>query len=286
MGKTLEELFKTKTLDNGQTAEQKYDIRDSKELPISPGIGALGVPFKAASILRRNLSAKTKETFIEEEATGLRIITTTSAPIIYGTDLIRLSKKSTNLVEKMKDSVNSNNPTDNGIVGNFIKKAESWGLQQASKLGIAFPSSTIPTTVALNPDFKAGKEPNTMVTLAKIKNDSKGTLVGQFLAKNVKGTPKQIGNAVLGAGIDLLKSTVKKKLFGSPKQGAQNLAKKGDSEVQYDSSTSYSSTINPNDEDYFKRNDLSSILVAKETKELGGGSEVQNRVNQLSLIHI
>jgi hypothetical protein len=250
-------------------------------LPIGPGIGALGVPFKAASILRRNLSARTKESFIEEEATGLRIITTTSAPIIYGTDLIRLSKKSTNLVEKMKDSVNSNNPTDNGIVGNFIKKAESWGLKQASKLGIAFPSTTIPTTIVLNPEFKAGKEPNTMVTLAKIKNDSKGTLVGQFLAKNVKGTPKQIGNAVLGAGIDLLKSTVKKKLFGSPKQGAQNLAKKGDNEVQYDSSTFYSSTINPNDEDYFKRNDLSSILVAKDTKEAGGGIDVKTKVNEL-----
>jgi len=281
MGKTIEELFKTKVLDDGQTAEKKYDIRDSKDLPISPGVNALGLPFKAAMALRRNLSAKTKETFLEEEVTGLRVINSLAAPITYGTDLIRLTKKSTKLVEAMKDGVNSNNPTDKGIVGNFIQKAENFGLKIAGKLGIAFPETTIPTRVSLNANFIAGKEPDTMVTLAKIKGDSKGTLVGQFLAKNAKGTPKQIGNQLLGAGIDFLKGEVKKKLFGAPKQGAQNLAKKGEAEVQYDSSANYSNTVNPTDEDYFKRNDLSSILVAKETKELGGGTDVANRVNEL-----
>jgi hypothetical protein len=281
MGKTLEELFKTKVLDSGQTAEKKYDIRNSKDLPISPGVNALGLPFKAAMVARRNLSSKTKETFLEEEVTGLRVINTLSAPVTYGTDLIRLTKKSTKLVDAMKDGVNSNNPTDRGIVGNFIKKAENFGLKIAGKLGIAFPETTIPTRVSLNANFIAGREPDTMVTLAKIKNDSKGTLVGQFLAKNAKGTPKQIGNQLLGAGINFLKGEVKKKLFGAPKQGAQNLAKKGEAEVQYDSSGKYSDTVNPTDEDYFKRNDLSSILVAKDTKEAAGNTDITKRVNEL-----
>jgi hypothetical protein len=281
MGKTLEELFKSKLLDSGKTAKETYEIRNSKDLPISPGNGLYGLPFKAATAIRQKVSAAQSETFLEEEVSGLRVLNTLSAPITYGTDIIRLSKKTTKILDAMKDGANPNNSTDAGIVGNFINKAEKWGLQQASKLGISFPETTIPTRVSINPTFKAGKEPDTMITLAKIKGDSAGTLVGQFLAKNVKGTPNQIANAAVGAGIDLLKGYVKKKLFGAPKQGAQNLAKKGEAEVQYDSSAKYSNTVSPNDADYFKRNDLSSILVAKETKELGGGSAVINKVNEL-----
>jgi hypothetical protein len=202
-------------------------------------------------------------------------------PLVYGTDIFRFQKKSTRLVEIMKDSVNSNNPQDAGIVGNFLKKAENFGLNVASKLGIAFPESTIPTKISLNADFKAGQEPDTMITLAKIKNDSKGNLVGQVLKNSARGTPKQIGNQLLGAGINLLKGEIKKKLFGAPKQGAQNLAGKSEQEVQYDSSGKYSDTVNPIDEDYFKRNDLSSVLVAQETKALGGGSSVNKRIDEL-----
>lgn len=282
MGKTIEELFKTKVLADGKTAEQKYDIRNSKDLPISANTTVLLEPsFKAATAIRQKISTTKGETRLEEETSGLRILNTLSAPLVYGTDLFRLQKKSTRLVEIMKDSVNSNNPQDAGIVGNFLKKAENFGLNVASKLGIAFPESTIPTKISLNADFKAGKEPDTMITLAKIKGDSKGNLVGQVLKNSAKGTPKQIGNQLLGAGIDLLKGEIKKKLFGAPKQGAQNLAGKSATEVQYDSSGKYSDTISPNDEDYFKRNDLSSVLVAQETKALGGGPAVNKKIDEL-----
>ena len=282
MGKTIEELFKNKVLNDGVTAEQKYDIRNSKELPISANTTVLLEPsFRAATAIRRKISITKGETRLEEETSGLRIINTLSAPLVYGTDIFRFQKKSTRLVEIMKDSVNTNNSQDAGIVGNFLKKAENFGLNIASKLGIAFPESTIPTKISLNSDFKAGKEPDTMITLAKIKGDSKGNLVGQLLKNNAKGTPKQIGNQILGAGINLLKGEIKKVLFGAPKTGAQNLAGKSTTEVQYDSTARYSDTISPDDEDYFKRNDLSSILVAKETKQLGGGSAVINKVNEL-----
>lgn len=282
MGKTIEELFKTKVLAGGKTAEQKYDIRNSKSLPISANTTVLLEPsFKAATAIRRKISTTKGESRVEEETSGLRLINTLSAPLIYGTDIFRLQKKSTRLVEIMKDGVNPNNPQDAGIVGNFLKKAEDFGLKVATKLGIAFPESTIPTKISLNSDFTAGKEPDTMITLAKIKNDAKGNLVGQLLKNNAKGTPKQIGNQLLGAGIDLLKGEIKKKLFGAPKQGAQNLAGKSATEVQYDSSGKYSDTISPNDEDYFKRNDLSSILVAQQTKELGGGPRVVKRIDEL-----
>jgi len=41
MGKTIEELFRTKVLDNGQTAEAKYEIRNSKDIRITTSNGIL-----------------------------------------------------------------------------------------------------------------------------------------------------------------------------------------------------------------------------------------------------
>ncbi len=281
MGKTIEELFKTKQLPDGVTAAEKYEIRDAKEMLLRSSTGAMDLPFKVAQIARRNLSSRLKETRIEQEVTGLRIIAKAGAPIIYGTDIVKLSTQKTEMVTAMKNSVNPNNSADNGLIGNLVDKVKAKGQELLTKIGVQLPVKLIPTKISLNADFKAGKEPDTMATLAKIKNDGAGNLVGKLLAQNVKGTPKQIGNQVLGAGINLLKGEIKKKLFGAPKQGAQNLAKKGDSEIQYDSSARYSDTINPNDEDYFKRNDLSSVLVAKETKQLGGGPAVNKRIDEL-----
>jgi len=116
MGKTIEELFKTKVLADGKTAEQKYDIRNSKDLPISANTTVLLEPsFKAATAIRQKISTTKGETRLEQETSGLRILNTLSAPLVYGTDIFRLQKKSTRLVEIMKDSVNSNNPQDAGI---------------------------------------------------------------------------------------------------------------------------------------------------------------------------
>ena len=280
MGKTIEELFKTEKLADGKTAAEKYDIRDSKDLQLRSSTGAMDLPFKAVQIARRNLSSRLKETRVEEEVTGLRIIAKVGGHVIYGTDILKLSTQKTEMVTDMKNSVNPNNSSDNGLLGNLFEKGKAKGQELLSKIGVKLPQKLIPTRISLNADFKAGKEPDTMTTLAKIKGDGAGNLVGKLLAQNATGTPKQIGNQVLGAGINLLKGEIKKKLFGAPKQGAQNLAKKGDSEVQYDSSARYSDTINPNDEDYFKRNDLSSVLVAKDTK-VGAQDAVKKRVDEL-----
>ncbi len=280
MGKSIEDLFKTKQLVDGKTAAEKYEVRNSKDIILRSSTGAMDLPFKAAQILRKNLSSRTRETRLEQEVTGLRIISKLAGPVIYGTDIFKLSTQKTEMVSVMKDSVNSNNSADSGLLGNLFEKGKAKGLELLSKIGVQLPQKLIPTRISLNKDFKAGKEPDTMTTLAKIKGDGAGNLMGKFLAQNAKGTPKQIGNQILGGGIGLLKGVVKKKLFGAPKQGAQNLAKKGDSEVQYDSSARYSNTVNPVDEDYFKRNDLSSILVAQDTKQ-NADPAVKKRVDEL-----
>lgn len=267
MGRTIEELFKSKILDNGQTAEKKYDIRNSKDIELSSSTGAMNLPFKAAQIARRNLSSRKRETRLEQEVTGLRLISKLAGPVIYGTDILRLSTQKTEVVNVMKDSVNPNNTQNAGLIGNTLNKAKDKALQIASKIGIKFPEQLIPTRVSQNAIFVTGKEPDTMTNLAKIKGDGAGNLVGKLLAQNATGTPKQIGNQVLGAGIGEVKKLVKKKLFGSPKEGAQNFAKKSESQVQYDSSTKYSSIITPNSEDVLTRGDLSSVLKLQELEK-------------------
>jgi len=84
MGKTIEELFKTKQLVDGKTAAEKYEIRNSKDMLLRSSTGAMDLPFKAVQIARRNLSSRTKETRLEQEVTGLRIISKLGGPIIYG----------------------------------------------------------------------------------------------------------------------------------------------------------------------------------------------------------
>ena len=267
MGKTIEELFKTKVLSNGKTAEKTYDIRNSKETPINSYNPLLDLPFKGASAIRKTLSNRKGETRLEEETTGLRVISKLSAPVIYGVDTFRLNNQKTDMVEIMK---NATNPTggSNGIIGNATNKIKLIGQNIASKIGLEFPENLIPTKITLNQSFKEGKESDTMITLSAIKNGKEGNLIGKaigkVLASSVKGPVKDIPNKLLGAGIDLLKDEVKKALYGSPKEAAQNLAKKSKEEVQYNSSGRYSETVAPNEEDTLKRNDLSSILIAKE----------------------
>jgi hypothetical protein len=244
------EVFNTKKLKNsGKTAKEEYEIRNSKDILISTANSILNsttFPIVQKTLRSsKSITNRTKETFLEQELVGVKAIATLASPIIYGTDIIRINNKSTNLVNSMKNAANGGNETDNGIIGNAINKVQDKALSVASKLGISFPENLIPTKVSLNKKFIVGLEPDTMTTLAEIKNDAKGTILGKFLAKNAKGTPKQIGRQLIGAGIDAIKAEVRKKLFGSPLVGGQNLAKKSLDEVQYDRISKYSNTILP-----------------------------------------
>jgi hypothetical protein len=101
MGKALIDLFKTKQLVDGKTAAEKYEVRNSKDIELRSSTGAMNLPFKAAQLLRNNLSSRTKETRLEEEVTGLRIISKLAGPIIYGTDYFKLSTHKSEIVSVM-----------------------------------------------------------------------------------------------------------------------------------------------------------------------------------------
>ena len=259
---TILELFKNTPYQSfgNKTAEQVFEVRNSKDIEITSTNAILNnTSFKLVKIARKNLSSRLEETRLEEEVTGVRIIRGLSEPVLYGTEYGRLLKRTTNILDSMKNDAVGGDEQSNGILGNFLNKVEEKGKNLLGKLGADLPDKLIPTKIKLNDDFKKGTVSELPETLAKIKKDGAGNILGKFLAKGVSGTPNQIGNQLLGNAIGTAKDAVRKKLFGARKEGASNLAA-ADS-VLYNEITKYSDTIDATNEEIPQRNDLTSVYT-------------------------
>lgn len=258
---TIEELFKTKKLANGKTAAEQYDVRNSKDLPINPYNPLLGLSFKGATALRKKFGNRLEETLIEEETSGLRVISDASFPIIYGTDTFRLTNKTTEVLNVMKAGSNNQVYTP--------PKIATAGVNLLNSLGVKLPQDLIPSRVVLDKSFKEGKEYNTMDTLLGIKASGTGNASGRFLKTNFTGTPdvkKLVGNT-----IENIKSALNSILLQSPSQAAVNYAQ--GAEGRYDSTSPYSKVMAGTQflpEDLIEmRNDLSSKYTIYEGPGLG-----------------
>jgi hypothetical protein len=259
MGKTILELFKSKKLDTGTTASEKYDIRNSKDTPVSSASGILSPSFGLLNKLRKSgLSIRDRETFVEQETTGLRPLRALSEPQLYGTEILRITRRSTNMLDDMKNGTYEDG-NKNRIVGVGIYKIKEKAKTLASKIGIKFPEEVIPTRLKNNNDFKK-TTPVLPETLQKIKGDAAGNLVGKFLAQNVKGTPNQIANAAIGNTISLVKEKARKVLLGGITEGQQSFGNKPNNGIAYDSKTKYTTIVKPKNTDIKYRFDLSTVL--------------------------
>jgi hypothetical protein len=278
---TIEELFKSKKLASGQTAEQQYDVRNTADLQRTPYNVLMTPSFKLGQVARRNLSNRTRETKLETEVTGLRILSKTTSPFLYGTDIIKFTTKSRGIVDDMKSGANG--VSNGGILGTFLNKAENLGNTILSKIGIKLPQQLIPSRLAANPDFgtigplgpgaKPGGEMATMIRLQNIKDASGGNFLGKVLANNLQGRPNE--NQLIGSALEIGKKALNKLLLGSPSQAAQNKAKLGDigDAALYASDFPYSRTVLPyaDEGSLFARNDLSSKYnIVFPQKELVG----------------
>ena len=213
MGKTIEELFKTKQLQSsGATAEKTYDIRNSKDIAISSNSPLMGLPFKAINGIRRATGFRTKETLLEQEFSGLRPLRLISSPLLYGTDIVRLTTKKTNDVQAMKDSINNNGTQggNNGLIGKALKKVQGFVTKT-----LRLPQDTYPTYVIGTGELQKGKEPDTMITLAQIKKDAAGSSFGRFLKQTGGGTPSQLAKQIIGGGLKVTQGAIRTALFGS-----------------------------------------------------------------------
>ena len=179
MAQTLEELFKNKQLlsQGGKTAAEVYEVRNSKDIRISaadPFVNTVGMSLARGA--RKLLGVRGSETLLEEEVTGVRIIRTTSIPFIYGSDLPRLTLRTTPLLDTMKSGANGD-LGGGGVLGNAIASARDF---VNDKLGI--PSNIIPTKVVGDDRISSkGETQNRMIDLADIKKSGEGSLLGKFL---------------------------------------------------------------------------------------------------------
>lgn len=281
---TIEELFKSRKLVSGQTAEQQYDIRNTADLRRNPYNVLMTPSFRIAEIGRRNLSILTRERRLEEEVTGLRILAKTTSPFLYGTDIIKFTKKSRGIVEDMKGGAGG--VASAGILDKFLNKAEKFGKDILSKIGAKLPEQLIPSRIVLNKDFgtigplgegaEVGGEYATMVRLKNIKNESGGNFLGKLLANNLQGRPNE--NKLIGAALDIGKQKLNKLLLGSPSQAAVNFAKAGG--IGYASNYKYSKVVMPTKDEgeIIARNDLSTKYAEYEIDILNTPLPITNYI--------
>jgi len=231
---TLIELFKNRQLPSqgGKTAKEAYDIRNSKDIRISaadPFVNTVGMAL--ARVSRKTVGAKLSETLLEEELTGVRLIRTASMPFIYGSELPRLTLRSTPLLDTMrKATVQTIGETEDGenifrgsvggggLLGGLIKKGRD-AVLNSKFLGI--PQTIIPTKVATNTTIKttlkSGEiQKNYLEVLKKVKTDGTGKPLGQFLKGLGGGNIKDIGKQALGSVIKVGKDKLRGALFGTP----------------------------------------------------------------------
>lgn len=213
---TLEELFRSKQLpsQNGKTAEEAYAVQNSKKIRISssnPLVSTVGMlPAKGARAL---LGIKGSETLLEEELVGLRIIRTGSIPFIYGSDLGRLTLRTTDSLSRMKTAT-SGELTE--ATGAFAKIGKVVG-DVKSALGL--PTKAIPSFVVDSFENDELSKPNERYEqLERILASAKGTplngLLG-FIGKNAGGgTPSAMGRNLVGGAIKEGKQALAQKVFG------------------------------------------------------------------------
>ncbi len=211
---TLLELFKSQQLPSqgGKTAEEAYDIQNSKDIRIStsdPLVNNTG--FAASNLLRRTLGVRGSESLLEEEVVGVRIIRGFSIPVLYGADLPRITLRTTPVLDTIKAGANGTEG-DGGLIGGAIEDARNY---ITDKLGI--PSNIIPTRVVGDDRIKLkGITQNRMIDLADIRKSGEGTILGQFLKNSVgSGNLKTIGKQLLGGAINEAKDKIRGKLFGN-----------------------------------------------------------------------
>jgi hypothetical protein len=149
MGRTILDLFQSKVLSSsGKTAEETYDIRNSKDIPISSRNGLINTTaIPAINLVRKDVGVRTSETRLEQELVGLRPLTQLSSPFIYGTAILRITQQKSDQTEQMKQATGGN-VGGSGVIGGLLERAGDGVRGGLRKVGVKFPSQLNPTTYA------------------------------------------------------------------------------------------------------------------------------------------
>jgi len=216
---TILELFQNQPLPSqgGQTAEAAYAIRDSKDIDINvadPLVNSTGILLAKGA--RKVAGIKGSETLLEQELTGVRIIRSGAIPVIYGTELPRITLRTTPTLESMRAST-VGELSDNGSLGGKILNAAD---SVKSALGLGTPITPTYTVGQLvgNSDINPKETQDRMIDLQTIKSSATGLTESKFLGKLggllQGGNLKTVARGLIGAGLRAGKDKLREKLFG------------------------------------------------------------------------
>jgi len=216
---TILELFQNQPLPSqgGQTAEAAYAIRDSKDIDINvadPLVNSTGILLAKGA--RKVAGIKGSETLLEQELTGVRIIRSGAIPVIYGTELPRITLRTTSTLESMRAST-VGELADNGSLGGKILNAAD---SVKSTLGLGTPITPTYTVGQLvgNSDINLKETQDRMIDLQTIKSSATGVNASKFLGKLggllQGGNLKTVARGLIGAGLRAGKDELREKLFG------------------------------------------------------------------------
>ena len=134
---TLEQLFKNRDLGAGQTAEQKYAVRNANKIELSSNSPVINsTSMKALNRLRSGNGSTLEETLLEQETTGLRVLNTLSQPLLYGAETLRITTRTTKALTDMRASnVVADDVTD-GLLGGVLSKVSNIATKVNKFLGI------------------------------------------------------------------------------------------------------------------------------------------------------
>jgi hypothetical protein len=211
MGRTILDLFQSKVLSSsGKTAEETYDIRNSKDIPISSRNGLINTTaIPAINLVRKDVGVRTSETRLEQELVGLRPLTQLSSPFIYGTAILRITQQKSDQTEQMKQATGGN-VGGSGVIGGLLERAGDGVRGGLRKVGVKFPSQLNPTTYA---EQLAIEDKSTIPsTLSKIKGNASGNIAGKILSQ--PQTPNQLVRNAAGSAVGFVKNQARGFLFG------------------------------------------------------------------------
>jgi hypothetical protein len=244
-------------------AKDIYAIRNSKDILIStsnPILSSTVFPLIQTK-LRGNtqLTRRTRETYVEQQLTGLLPIKLASSPVIYGTDIIRITRRTTPLLRDMKRGT-----SPGGLLGGagLLGAVSDFATRLANRVGsvLGAPVTPIPSRIEAGVFNTSPLGGNTNLkralrrditslpqVLANIQNKADGNILGRFLTDSIDGTPDQIGRQAIGAASRAGANLARGLLFGGGRTGINeisntNISLRG-SKISYAQGNTYGNTM-------------------------------------------
>lgn len=153
---------------------------------------------------------------LNQELTGLRTTFYKNIPLVYGSDVGRITTQTTPMLNNIKTSANGEEGSG-GLVGQGLAKLTGGKISSLDE-GIVAVNTKLGIPQKLNPSKVADQlslpSDQRMDDLDTIREGANGTGLGSMLSKTGGGTPTQIGSSLLGQGIGVVKKKTRNALLG------------------------------------------------------------------------